>query len=73
MCKYTYLHYYCGHDYYILTDSLEYCDNRYISSYSVDVWTIDMCRDKKVECSGLSRFYCDECSEDHTLEYQLEE
>lgn len=73
MCSYTYLFYYCGHDYYILSDTIEFCSNRYLSGYSVDVWTIDMCTDKVVECYGLSKYYCNECSEDHTLEYELEE
>ncbi|KAF2715987.1 hypothetical protein K431DRAFT_324111 [Polychaeton citri CBS 116435] len=73
MCQYTYSYYYCGCDYYIWADSIEYCANRYLSGYSVDVWTIDMCNKKEMQCAGISKYYCGECSEDHTLEFQLEE
>jgi hypothetical protein len=73
MCSYTFSYYICGCDYFIWTDTVEYCENRSINAFSVDIWSDDMCRDKVVECAGISRYYCGECSEDHTLEYQLEE
>lgn len=73
MCSYTFSYYYCGCDYFVCYDTLEYCENRSISAHSVDIWTDDMCRDKQVTCDGISNYYCSECSEDHTLEYQLEE
>ena len=73
MCQYTYLYYFCGHDYYICSDSAEVCANRYLSAHSADIWTIDMCKDMVVTCEGISRYYCNECSEDHTLEFELDE
>ena len=73
MCQYTYLYYFCGHDYYILSDSLEFCGNRNLSANSIDVWAVDMCKDVVVSCEGISRYVCGECSEDHTLEYVLDE
>ena len=73
MCQYTYSYYYCGHDYFIYSDSLETCANRYLSAHSVDVWTIDMCKDMVVTCNGISIYYCKECSEDYTLEFDLDE
>ncbi|EME84010.1 uncharacterized protein MYCFIDRAFT_134426 [Pseudocercospora fijiensis CIRAD86] len=73
MCSYTFLYYYCGCGWYIINDTIEFCANRSLSGYSVDVWGEDMCSRKAVTCEGLSRFYCSECSEDHTLEYELEE
>ena len=73
MCKYTYLYYSCGCDYYIVWDSTESCANRSLSGYSVDIWSIDMCSSKEAECLGRSKYVCRECAEDHTLEYELEE
>jgi hypothetical protein len=73
MCSYTYIQYYCGCDYYMISDSVEFCSNRIFSGYSVDGWSNDMCEKQAVSFAGISRFYCNECSEDHTLEYQLEE
>lgn len=72
MCQYTYSYYYCGCDYYIWWDTVEFCSNRFLSGYSVDVSTADMCRDRVVFCDGISDYYCNECSEDHTLEYELD-
>ena len=63
----------CGHDSFVWYDSLEFCGNRSLSAYSIDIWTVDMCKDKTVICRGLSDWYCDECVEDHTLEYELDE
>ena len=73
MCSYTYIQYYCGCDYYMISDSVEFCSNRIFSGYSVDGWSNDMCEKQAVNFAGISRFYCSDCSEDHTLEYQLEE
>lgn len=73
MCSYTYVQYHCGCDYYLLSDSVEFCSNRIFSGYSVQISSNDMCERKVVDFAGISRFYCDECSEDHTLEFELEE
>ncbi|KAF2209011.1 hypothetical protein CERZMDRAFT_48104 [Cercospora zeae-maydis SCOH1-5] len=73
MCSYSFLYYYCGCDIFMLDDSIEYCGNRYLNGYSVEIWSADMCKDRVVTCNGRSRWYCSECSEDHTLEYELEE
>lgn len=73
MCQYTYCYYVCGHDYFIVSDTMEFCANRSVSAHSVDAWTVDMCKDLVVECLGMSRYYCNECSEDHLLEFQLDE
>ncbi|KAF2157052.1 hypothetical protein K461DRAFT_218356 [Myriangium duriaei CBS 260.36] len=73
MCSYTYSYYRCGCNYFIWSDSLEMCINRFLSSYSPDIWSTDMCKNSKVECGGISNYYCSDCSEDHTLEFQLEE
>jgi hypothetical protein len=73
MCSYTYSWYVCSHDYYIWANSIEICHNRLLSSYSPDAWSIDMCKNMKVECGGFSNYYCSDCSEDVTLEYQLDE
>ncbi|THZ42173.1 hypothetical protein D6C87_05211 [Aureobasidium pullulans] len=62
MCTYTYSWYICNHDYYIWTDSVEVCSNRLLSGYSADAWSI-----------GFGEYYCRDCSEDYTLEYELEE
>lgn len=72
MCGYTYSYYICGCDYYIHYDSVEFCEHRSFSGYSVDGWSSDMCDQKNVVCEGISNYYCSECSEDHTLEYALE-
>jgi hypothetical protein len=32
-----------------------------------------MCEKQAVDFAGISKFYCGDCIEDHTLEYQLEE
>lgn len=73
MCKYTYSTTYCGCEYYIHYDSVEFCEHRTFSGYSVDGWSSDMCDNKVVICEGIGDYYCDECSEDHTLEYDLDE
>ena len=73
MCSYTYIQYKCGCDYYMITDTVEFCSNRICSGYSVDGWSSDMCEKQTVDFAGISRFYCSDCIEDHTLEYQLEE
>lgn len=73
MCGYTYSTTFCGCDYYIHYDSVEFCEHRTFSGYSVDGWSSDMCDNKVVVCEGIGNFYCDECSEDHTLEYDLDE
>lgn len=73
MCSYTYSYYRCGCTYFIWSDTMEACWNRFLSGYSPDLWSIDMCKNMVVECNGISNYYCRDCSEDHTLEYQLEE
>ncbi|QIW96987.1 hypothetical protein AMS68_002505 [Peltaster fructicola] len=73
MCGYVYAYYYCGCDYYIQNDTIEFCANRNLSAHSPDVWSDDMCDKKEVKCAGISNFYCRECSEDHLLEYDLDE
>jgi hypothetical protein len=40
MCTYTYSWYICNHSYYIWTDTIEICTNRFLSSYSYDAWSI---------------------------------
>jgi hypothetical protein len=32
-----------------------------------------MCKNLQVKCEGYSDYYCQECSEDHTMEYELDE
>lgn len=59
--------------YFIWTNTMEACWNRFLSSYSPDIWSIDMCKNMVVECKGISNYYCNDCSEDHTLEFQLDE
>jgi len=73
MCSYTYSWYYCNHDYYIWANSIEICPNRLLSGYSSDAWSIDMCKEMKVTCGGFSNYYCTECSEDVSLEFELDE
>jgi hypothetical protein len=73
MCQYSYAFYCCGHDYFIWSDSIEYCGNRYLSAHSVDIYSIDMCKDHVAECSGIAAYYCSDCSEDHALEFELDE
>jgi hypothetical protein len=74
MCSYTYLRYRCGCDYYMLWDSIEFCNSRIFSSYTADGWSNDMCETQDVTFDGISSSrYCGECSEDHTLEFQLDE
>lgn len=73
MCTYTYSWYVCNHDYYIWADSVEVCEHRFLSSYSYDAWTIDMCKRVQAICKGFGRYYCKDCSEDHQLEYELDE
>ena len=43
------------------------------SGYSPDAWSIDMCKNITVTCEGLSDYYCENCSEDYFLEYELDE
>jgi hypothetical protein len=73
MCKYTYSWYCCNHNYYIWDSSIEICQNRLLSGYSYDAWSADMCKHVETTCAGFSSYYCSECSEDHTLEYELDE
>lgn len=73
MCSYTFSYYACGCDYFIWSDTMEYCSNRYLSAHSIDIFSVDMCENKVVTCDGIPGYYCDECSEDHTLEYELDE
>lgn len=54
-------------------NSMEVCSSRLLSGYSYDAWSIDMCRNMTVSCGGFSNYYCNECSEDVALEYQLDE
>jgi hypothetical protein len=73
MCSYTYSWYYCNHDYYIWANSIEVCSSRLLSGYSYDAWSIDMCKNMTVSCGGFSNYYCTDCSEDVSLEYELDE
>ena len=73
MCSYTYYYHYCGCSYWVSWETAEFCGNTTTSPHSVDVYEIDMCIGKVVTCGGYSDEYCDECSEDHTLEHELEE
>lgn len=94
MCTYTYSWYICNHSYYIWTDTIEICTNRFLSTYSYDAWSIgkrqmmnsssgktqywcflclDMCNDHIATCKGFGNFFCSDCSEDYTLEYELDE
>ncbi len=73
MCSYSFLYYYCGCDWFMVDDSIEYCSNRYLGGHSVEIWSHDMCDQKVVQCRGKSKWCCRECSEDHTLEYELDE
>ncbi|RMZ69409.1 mitochondrial carrier [Pyrenophora seminiperda CCB06] len=89
MCSYTYSWYYCNHDYYICkthgisgdchadspcrANSIEVCSSRLLSGYSYDAWSIDMCSKMKIECGGFSNYYCNDCSEDVALEFELDE
>jgi len=73
MCWYTVTWYFCAHSTFINADSIETCANRTLSSHSADAWSIDMCQDLKVTDEGLSNWYCPECSEDVTLEYERED
>ena len=60
-------------DYYIWAGSIDVFQSRLLSGYSYDAWSIDMCKNMKVTCGGFSNYYCSECSEDMTLEYELED
>jgi hypothetical protein len=73
MCSYTYSWYYCSHDSYIWDNSVELCASRLLSGYSYDAWSIDLCDNRKVTCDGYSLYYCEDCSEDVALEYELDE
>jgi hypothetical protein len=73
MCGYTYSFYCCSHDTFIHGSSIEVCANRLLSGYSYDAWSIDMCKNITVKCEGFSSYYCHECSEDYSLEYELDE
>lgn len=57
----------------MLADSIEICPNRLLSGYSYDAWSIDMCPNRKVTCGGFSQYYCNSCSEDVALEFELDE
>jgi len=52
---------------------MEVCSARLLSGYSYDIWSIDMCKNMTVSCAGFSNYYCTDCSEDVTLEFQLDE
>jgi hypothetical protein len=52
---------------------MEVCSSRLLSGYSYDAWSIDMCKNMTVSCGGFSTYYCNDCSEDVALEYQLDE
>jgi hypothetical protein len=54
-------------------NSIEVCPSRLMSSYSYDVWSIDMCKNMNVYCDGFSNYCCTDCSEDVALEYELDE
>ena len=73
MCQYSYSYYFCGCETFVWYDTIEFCENKSVSPWSISGWTADMCKDKVVTCLGYSRYYCNECSEDHTLEYELDE
>jgi hypothetical protein len=73
MCSYTYSFYFCGHDYFLHSNTIEVCHSRLLSGYSYDAWSIDLCKQSVVNCAGFSNYYCHDCSEDVTLEFQLDE
>ncbi|KAI9831442.1 MAG: hypothetical protein M1819_005041 [Sarea resinae] len=73
MCSYTYSWYCCNHSTYIWDHTIEICPNHTLSAHSADSWSVDMCRNLQATCTGLSNYYCPECSEDVTLEWGLEE
>lgn len=54
-------------------NSLEICEHRVLSGYSYDAWSVDLCKNMKVSCGGFSNYYCTECSEDVSLEFELDE
>lgn len=57
----------------MVSESIEFCNSRIFSGYSADGWSNDMCETQDVTFDGISGRYCGECSEDHTLEFQLDE
>lgn len=61
MCRYDYVKYRCGHDYYLVDGSIEICEGKTLSAYSVDVWTPDMCANQVVTCIGIDDESCDDC------------
>ncbi|KAF2765732.1 hypothetical protein EJ03DRAFT_318879 [Teratosphaeria nubilosa] len=73
MCRYPFTYYCCGHDSVIWSDTIEYCADRSVSAHSIDIWTTDMCSSKVVTCLGMTSYVCHECSEDYTLEFELDE
>ena len=54
-------------------ETVEVCQARLLSGYSYDAWSIDMCKNIHVKCDGFGNYYCKDCSEDVTLEYQMED
>lgn len=68
MCTYAYGVHRCGHDYYLLDDTIEYCDKRTLSAYSVEAWTADMCFEQIVRFTEISDEECDECDDLNEVE-----
>ena len=73
MCSFTYWWYYCNHGTYAWEEDIEFCSNRLLSCYSYDAWCNDMCENLQVICGGFSNYYCDDCSEDIGLEFELDD
>lgn len=44
-----------------------------IDDKETDIDCLDMCKHHVAICKGFGNYYCPDCSEDHTLEWELEE
>lgn len=73
MCAHSYSCYGCGHGFFIWYDDIEYCGNRTLSAYDIEIEASDMCDNPVVTCEGVSNLCCNECSEDYELEHELDE
>jgi hypothetical protein len=70
MCSYICYRFHCGCDYFMVSDSIEFCSSRIFSGYTFDGWSNDMCEQQVIEFAGISSRYCSECSEDHFMELE---
>ena len=73
MCFFYYAYTDCGCTTTILLDEAECCINRYIDGYEGGYFYPEMCPNAVLICDGFSGYFCDECSEDWNLEYELDE